>query len=300
MKKTELNLETVTPMFLHGHDNKIVELRPPPFKALFRYWWRTVQDYDTDTLREQEAELFGSTDRKAPFSIRISGTTKLNIIREKPLPHKPDNDRLGFKMDAYEGGQSFGLHLITKSESDTCQYKQIAKLGFLLGGVGNRSRRGFGSIRDTSWNFLDVDSLRQEVLCALNAFRTNVRFKKYKFHIIKNGNTRTFRMIKSQRPNNSQPKYPVIQRIFFGELTNDVNELLKKIGKATSVAKRNNGDYTLGDGDPRMASPVIVGIQKINNQYLPVVTQLLSPYPNNQNPDNFEEKQFNFIEDIIK
>lgn len=44
MLRTILNLETVTPMFLHGHDNKILELRPPPFKALFRYWWRAVSN----------------------------------------------------------------------------------------------------------------------------------------------------------------------------------------------------------------------------------------------------------------
>lgn len=44
MLKTILKLETVTTMFLHGYDNKILELRPPPFKALFRYWWRTVSN----------------------------------------------------------------------------------------------------------------------------------------------------------------------------------------------------------------------------------------------------------------
>ena len=71
MKKTELYLETVTPMFLRGADNKTPELRPPSFKALFRYWWRTVQDCDTDSLRKEEAKWFGSTDGKARFSIRL-------------------------------------------------------------------------------------------------------------------------------------------------------------------------------------------------------------------------------------
>ncbi len=289
MEKTELNLETVTPMFLRGADNVTPELRPPSFKALFRYWWRTVQDCSWKSLRNKEAELFGSTDRKAPFSIRIGEKKDLgNPIEYSLLPH-----RNGWKMDAYDVERPFNLYLITKNTSDV-DYKQIAKLSFLLGGIGYRSRRGFGSIRDTSWNFPNVDSLRQEVLCALNTVTTNVGFK------IINGKTRTFRIIKSQIPNNLRPEYPVIQRIFFGELTNDVNKLLTKIGKATSVAKKKNKDYALGEGRPRMASPIIVRIQKINNQYLPVVTQLWSPYPNNQNPDNFEEKQLKFIEDIIK
>ena len=57
MNSTQLNLETVTPMFLHGHDT-VLELRPPPFKALFRYWWRTVQDCDWRSLQKAEADLF--------------------------------------------------------------------------------------------------------------------------------------------------------------------------------------------------------------------------------------------------
>jgi len=118
MHTTQLELETVTPMFLHGHDNTIVELRPPPFKALFRYWWRTVQNCDADTLY-------------------------------KPLPHKPDNDRFGKKINAFNIEQPFELSLITKTEAEADYYRQVAKLGFLLGGIGARSRRGFGSIRET-------------------------------------------------------------------------------------------------------------------------------------------------------
>ena len=31
MHTTQLELEIVTPMFLHGHDPNLLELRPPPF-----------------------------------------------------------------------------------------------------------------------------------------------------------------------------------------------------------------------------------------------------------------------------
>ena len=84
--------------------------------------------------------MFGSTDGKAPFSIRISGTSNLGKPKKySPLPHKKGSS----KMDAYDVGKPFNLCLITKN-APGC-YQQIAKLGFLLGGVGNRSRRGFGS-----------------------------------------------------------------------------------------------------------------------------------------------------------
>ena len=292
MDITYLNLETVTPMFLHGHDNKIVELRPPPFKALFRYWWRAVQDYDTDQLREREAELFGSTDGKAPFSIRIEKKKDLGVPKEySPLPHKNT-----FKMDAYDVGKQFNLCLITKNASDTSTYKQIAKLGFLLGGVGNRSRRGFGSIREASWNFTSISDLRGEILKTLNAVTNTNRFQTNNHFNIK-GNT--FKIIESKRRNNYPPEYPIIQRIFFGELIKDFEELVKKIGQATSDAKRRNKDYTLGEGRPRMASPIVVRIQKIDSQYIPIVTQLYSKYPT-YIPKDISRKQNNFIHDIIK
>ena len=295
MDITHLNLETVTPMFLHGHYKKIVELRPPPFKALFRYWWRTVQDCDWRSLQKAEADLFGSTKGKAPFAIRIPRKKDLQQTKYKPLPHKPDNDRLAFKTDAYKGGQSFDLYLITKSDSDAPTYKQIAKLGFLLGGVGNRSRRGFGSIRETGWDFSDVSSLRDEVLKTLNSVAEGDRFQRNNFTI----KDRTVTTIESKKRTHDSPEYPVIQRVFFGELTNGLGNLLVKIGQATHDAKLRNRDDTLGGGNPRMASPVIVSIQMIGTQYLPVVTQLWSPYPNNRSPHRFQQKQEQFIDAII-
>ena len=275
MTKTQLELETVTPMFLHGYNNNQPELRPPPFKALFRYWWRTVQACKANSLRDKEAKLFGSTKCKAPFSIRISGTTKLNSSRYKPLPHR-SGSRV-FTRDAYNGGQSFDLYLITKNGLGV--YRQIAKLGFLLGGVGNRSRRGFGSIREKDWNFKNIFDLRNEILETLNAVAGVTRF-------CISGPT-----IKSTLT--SFPKYPVIQGIYFGKPTSDVARLLQKIGQATH--KHNND--ALGYAN-RLASPIHVRIQKVGDKYVPVVTQLHSVFPKAP-PRQYLMKQEKFIDAII-
>ena len=283
MKKKMLNLEIVTPMFLHGEKSRELELRPPPFKSLMRYWWRTVQDCDEALLRETEAKLFGSTGGKSPFSIRIRilGGKDLKSEQYKPLPHR--NDRRGFKTASYKKGQPFDLYLITKDGSDASTYEQIAKLGFLLGGVGNRSRRGFGSIRETSWNFTCVSSLRKEVLDTLNAVAGTNRFQK------------TGKIIKEKKRICYPPKYPVIQYIFFGNPTSNVDDLLVKIGQATHD---HNKHKDLGSDNPRMASPIHVRIQKVGNEYVPVVTQLFSPYPG-QTPANLKKKQHDFINAII-
>ena len=87
-----------------------------------------------------------------------------------------------------------------------------------------------------------------------------------------------------------------------------MGDLLKEIGQATSNAKSDNEDDTLGGGVPRMASPVIVRIQLVNSQYIPILTQLYSPYPmsrytgkdKEQRPNNMVSKQLKFINDIIK
>ncbi len=308
MNKTILELETVTPIFLHGTDNQTLELRPPAFKALFRYWWRAaVQDCDWRSLSAAEAKLFGNTDGKAPFSIRISGTTDLGPTKKyNPLPHKG-----GTKMEAYDVAKPFKLCLITKNGSDTSTYKQIAKLGFLLGGVGNRSRRGFGSVRETAWNFADVSDLRKEILDTLNEVWNTCnattsapkkRFQIKDFRI----NGHTIKIIRSEGCDRDPPEYPVVRRVFFGKPTDNFKNLLKQIGRETHNAKRRNNDDTLGAGTPRMASPIIIRIQMVGGQYIPIVTQLSSCYPKymgrniRRKPSDIRYKQTQFINDIIK
>ena len=283
METTQLKLKTVTPMFLHGHNNTIVELRPPPFKALFRYWWRTVQDCEADSLRQHEAKLFGSTDGKAPFSIRISGKKDLgDPIKYSPLPHKNT-----FRTDAYDVGKPFNLRLITKNTSDASRYKQIAKLSFLLGGVGNRSRRGFGSIRETCWSFSDVSDLRQEVLDTLNNVAGVGGGKQFE---VKD------EIIELKHPSDILLQYPVIGLIGFGKPTTDVGCLLKDIGQATHIHKDDALGYARGQR--RLASPIHVRVQKVGKKYVPVVTLLRWNYP--KDPSGDLKKQLGFIAEIIK
>ena len=280
MNTTQLELKTVTPMFLHGHDNKALELRPPPFKALFRYWWRTVQDCNWKSLSEQEAALFGSTGGKAPFSLRISGATNLGpAIKYSPLPHKGSA-----KMDAYDVGKSFNLCLITKNTLDACCYKQIAKLSFLLGGIGNRSRRGFGSIRNTNWDFEDVCQLQQEILDTLKDIADDKQFE------MKDG------IIELASPPPLLPEYPVIRLIGFGKLTPDFGNLLKTIGNATHTHKDDALGYAKGRN--RLASPIHVRVQQVGKKYLPIVTLLRWNHPGDLSNDY--KKQLKFIADIIK
>ncbi|MYC75357.1 type III-B CRISPR module RAMP protein Cmr1 [Candidatus Poribacteria bacterium] len=272
MNVTQLELETVTPMFLRGSDNNTPELRPPAFKALFRYWWRAaVGETDVDTLRRTEGDLFGSTKGRSPLSIRIPGSAAPSTAQYAPLPHKAN-----FQSQAYRPNERFNLTIMSPELS---KYENIATLSFLLGGVGSRSRRGFGSIRYQNWNFQNIDELQNEVYQTLDGISPG-RFQSIHRIEVITGNL---------------PDYPAIQAIHFGNtLSDDVGALLRRIGQAT----HNHSHNALGSINPRMASPVHVRVQKIGNQFVPIVTQLNSVFPDRP-PHNYNQRQHDFIDAII-
>lgn len=295
MQTTQLELETVTPMFLHGANSRNgLELRPPPFKALFRYWWRATQSITrSNDLREEEGKRFGKTGQKSPLLIRLSFSEELKKDGYQPLPHhtggwdcgnclqgeKPC--RKNYSNDAYCPGQQFK---VTLTANNVPHYASVAKLGFLLGGVGNRSRRGFGSVRETSWVFQDVPHLRSEILQTLDSVAGPRQF-------VDNGSS----IVSSL----TLLAYPVIREIFFGQpMYNDPVPLLKKIGQAThDHYDRHNNALGYARGQQRMASPIHIRIQKVGNNYIPIVTQLHWRYPEYTITDLHRQQAF--IDQII-
>jgi len=266
----DLNLQTVSPMFLHGaHNDKDAppQLREPAFKALFRYWWRAVTAHQNP--RDQEGELFGQTDSRSPLLIRIVGNrNNLETLTAYPLPHKRNFSKRAFGTD-----QEFRLRL---TASNLELYQNIANLSFLLGGVGNRSRRGFGSICDTSWQFDDVEAVRKSILNTLNA-------------ITEDQYTDNGEAIESKRT--TFPDYPTIKKIYWGQLTDNVDNLLTRIGQAT----HNHDSDDIGSANPRHSSPIHVRIQKVGRNCLPICSLLSSA-----SKRNFSlEKQQAFIDSII-
>ena len=94
------------------------------------------------------------------------------------------------------------------------------------------------------------------------------------------------------------PAYPVIKAVYFGQnLWNDVHGLLEQIGQVTSDEQANGND-AVGSDDPRMASPLVVRVHRINNEFVPIVTQLNSIFPGPV-PHNYVNKQADFINGIL-
>ncbi len=155
MRRVEIELMTVTPLFLGGSDprNQPPELRPPSFRGAMRYWYRAalggvVGDKNLDAIRQMESAVFGSVEQGSPICLRLSGNLKSSP--HPILPHKNAGRR-----DAFDPNQKF---ILTMTAGPVCSdwvwtnACMALNLALTLGGIGLRSRRGMGSLQVTKSN----------------------------------------------------------------------------------------------------------------------------------------------------
>jgi len=146
-----LCLETITPLFLTGADPRgEPELRATSIRGALRFWLRAllggvIGDKDLDALRKAESAVFGSTDTGAsPVVVRVAGNVKHASYR--PLLHNPQKT---FTFSGIKPGETFSLEVVPRRPYESVSPIVIltTALWLLLGGVGKRSRRGFGTLQ---------------------------------------------------------------------------------------------------------------------------------------------------------
>jgi CRISPR-associated protein Cmr1 len=155
MPDLKLTLETVTPLFLGGAEPRGTkeqpakpELRPPSVRGAIRYWLRAalggvIGDSNPEALHKLESAVFGSTDFGSPIQLRLQGNLKFSS--QKILPHKEAG-----KRNAFDAGQAFKLmmrQLRTNDEPIWHAACSALALTLIFGGIGLRSRRGYGTLR---------------------------------------------------------------------------------------------------------------------------------------------------------
>lgn len=173
METLPYTVEIVTPMFLGGADPKEAELRVPSIKGALRFWWRAKYGCDDlASMKKREDEIFGSTNRKASFSLcfensqsvksklenlpcgrRIPVTSKgkkfsISIIEYLAYGLKSSRDQHGniFTKKHFTNSTKFSLILNIKNNDFKEQILDSLRLLAKYGGLGARSRNGFGSI----------------------------------------------------------------------------------------------------------------------------------------------------------
>jgi len=240
MEKIVFECETITPMFMYGADGRTPELRPASIKGLMRFWWRAIHgNLSLDELKKQEGEIFGNTDIKSSFSIRIKKVF-FNPKDEYPLPHKKTYQKSSFPINQ--------IFKITFTGKNLKLVENIFKLTTILGGFGQRSRRGFGSIQITKIddeNFTPPKTV-EEIKLIISKINNKFKYK-------------------------SVIKYPYIKDIQIEKKSyKNFQTLLEIIGNTTHTYP----DDMFGSGQPRYASPVYISVIKDNDKYRPIITTL--------------------------
>jgi CRISPR-associated protein Cmr1 len=162
------DVEVVTPMFLAGARNRASNdkeqsgkpddiakeyLRPSSLKSMLRWWWRAVAPYaDPTVLVEREGILFGDT--RHGQGIHVS--TQRHANWRSGIGSMPPSQSLGYLLGQglfhFKSGvvrpavyPASTASFTIRGSIDADLQRALDFMG-LLGGLGSRSRRGWGSI----------------------------------------------------------------------------------------------------------------------------------------------------------
>ena len=264
MQHIEFTCKVISPLILNGALGNDPELRPPAIKASLRYWWRALHGHlsvkNLENLRDLENKIFGSTKNRSSVLINLIDPKEEEIYTTtKLLPHKVDSN---FTTKGIGKGVEFKVRLsILKNEISNEVLKNLFLLTTIIGGLGKRSRRGFGALIVTK-----IDN---------KPYETPVTIKNL-FDIIDNIVPNYYQIendiIIAHKLNNPQSKveYPVICKIQIAK----ISKTLKDISTATHDIKSSNyKDYgiSIGSGSPRLASPIYVSMTAGD---IPIITTL--------------------------
>lgn len=179
MQTISATYRVTTPMFLGGAEQQ-AELRLPSFKGMLRFWWRAMawdRIRDASQLRDEEASLFGSSDERFGQSMvlmRLDRNTAVPPALSPPEQLKGETQVVGSGarylgygvMEAFASkprntkeGQltrscslapfSFTVNLMLKRSLKPEERQEIEatlKMLGLVGGLGSKSRKGYGSL----------------------------------------------------------------------------------------------------------------------------------------------------------
>lgn len=171
---TELvaHYKITTPMFLGGEDQRAdnTQFRNASFKGALRFWWRALnwgaalkdagnqQTAALSLLHEREGKLFGLAsdgENSKQSCVQIHSELRGAMVSKNNLPNHAYllgmglyNYKEGMLRDYLQGG-NLTIRLTFKpstTEEDIASVQQAAIALGLFGGLGSRSRKGFGSL----------------------------------------------------------------------------------------------------------------------------------------------------------
>ncbi|MCG0315059.1 MAG: RAMP superfamily CRISPR-associated protein, partial [Calditerricola sp.] len=317
----EVRLYVLSPLVVRREARlDTVEMRMPSLKGMLRFWWRALQGHAAlEDIRKKEQALFGAAGSgKSPVRMVLARTVPPVSVEESQvflLPHK----RKGKVAYFPTGGPPF-LMWLTAPEDKLEMYEHLLRTALLLGGLGARGRRGFGSLH------IDPPPQGLEEICAwLNkASGANSIFAVETTALEDHqGRRRSVERIVLRKENPSL-RFPYVQEVYRGDpLPQDQQAILKWLHRIGTLSSRHNSLYTgytavleqtatepavkelfkklKNEKKARLASPLVVTVARFaegpgRTSLRPVVVRLKPVFPDEiqkilENQKNLPEHQ---------
>lgn len=269
MQTITAHFKLITPMFMGSADTEKAELRLSSINGVLRFWFRALAwdrlQGDISQVKQLESHVFGGIDnkesRKHSFLMRFSSRnfqisqkdSSISRINEPVglsylgygcVNFRHTTDRGFFKPDSSFAVKLHFRHSIDNnpiSEKTEVKAFDILLDAFkgisLLGGLGSRSRRGYGSVKLSAleyndnpvWSFPSSrESLDQEIKALLKAGNLKGRMPEYTAV--------------------SDKVQMLIPESTFQSWDSAHNWIGKKMIRYRSYGQRKNGQYKLWDG----------------------------------------------------
>lgn len=187
----EATYKIVTPLFSAGTDPGHAELRLPSFKGVLRFWWRALAwsrcDGDLAEIKQQEDALFGSAGAgQSRILMRLVGKASIQPITVGTVLKVPSTNTTvgeGARYLGYGVMEAFGSRKKNTQDGQLARACLLAPIEFtvsirardltrdqiqslkqaliavgMLGGIGAKSRKGYGSLVLRSLRVDDKDA----------------------------------------------------------------------------------------------------------------------------------------------
>jgi CRISPR-associated protein Cmr1 len=153
MERITIELEAVTPVFAHVEPDGDARWRAAPFRGLARWWFRAVVGAakPPGEVRKDEAALFGTAEQPSAVAFRVFSEPS-SSSRTIDADINPGSKRSARRKAIPPGGRAT-LEIVSARRDGTQNVRRAYAalwVALHLGGLGQRSRRGAGSIKLTS------------------------------------------------------------------------------------------------------------------------------------------------------
>lgn len=295
MAHCTFGVEVLTPLVIAGADDRRLDLqiegfRPSSLRGVMRWWFRVAMGSlvpSCTELKEVEGRVFGTTAYCSPVRVRTYCVGEAHLERA----YLCMNDRSGSTRKGVQREKIQRLSIVPPSKFllrlEFPERLAPAVLGSLwllnmCGGVGARSRRGFGSlaftpedeqtkrkVQELGLDFFYPEKSLMEIKSALEA-----QLKKVRGYL-----SRYVPSIGSS----SSASFPVLSRTraklwlikpkegFWRSWEDAMNDLREDVYRGYKESK-TPPLQEIGSANPRLASPLLIQIKRVaSNKYLGVL-----------------------------